>query len=111
MFNVYQVKFLPLARQQMSYWDTDHVLGHVYWAIPITPQPRFEVKLENVARELEPVNSNIGNFKITEGEFQEMIAEFKNLRFATENRTKCEEVEIQEGVKSNKNSKYVGGSK
>ena len=50
----------------MSYWDSDDVLGHVYWVIPITPQPKFQVKLEDVARELELMNSDIGNFKITE---------------------------------------------
>lgn len=45
------------------------------------------------------------------GKFQETIAEFKNLRFTTVNRMKCEEEEMQEGVKSNKSGKYVGGSK
>lgn len=45
------------------------------------------------------------------GKFQEIIAEFKNLRFTAENRMKCEEEEMQKGEKSNKNSKYVGGSK
>ena len=45
------------------------------------------------------------------GKFQEIIIEFKNLMHKTEDRMKCEEEEMQEGMKSNENGKYMGVSK